>query len=67
MNEIYIVGQIWGLTKLRINCECNSKTWNFFENLRNFANLLIFKFDKTKFSNLDNFENYQIFIIDIIS
>ena len=39
-------GQIWGLTKFRVmrNIENknNSKIWQFFENLRNFENLLIF-------------------------
>ena len=45
---------------------CNSKTWQFFENLRNFANLFIFKFDNQQTSKkFYNFENYQIFIIKI--
>ena len=35
----------------------NSKTWQFFGNLRNFENLLIFKFDNSK--NLLKFTNSQ--------
>ena len=37
----------------------NSKTWKFFENLPNFENLLIFKFDNSKILlKFDNFESY---------
>ena len=44
----------------------NSKTWQFFQNLRNFENLLILKFDNSKFFwNFDNSENYKIFIFKI--
>ena len=44
----------------------NSKTWKFFENLRNLKknfNSIILKF----FWNFDNFEDYQIFIIEFFS
>ena len=46
----------------------NSKTWQFFENLRNFENLLIFKFDNSKillkfgeFRKLSNFHYWNFF------
>ena len=47
----------------------NSRTWQFFENLRNFEKLLIFKFDYSKilrkfwqFRKLSNFYNLIFFL-----
>ena len=49
----------------------NSKIWQFFEDLRNFENLLIFKFDNSKillkfwqFRKLSNFLN-RIFFLNL--
>ena len=46
-----------------------SKTWQFFENPRNFEYLLIFKFDNSKillkfrqFWKLSNFHNWNFFL-----